>query len=80
MATDYLSSAPVFTLVDVTWRCWVTDNGHRYEWRSECGRLTAGRSGAEYWARADGRKCGESHHNLRAAMAAAMQAARRAAA
>lgn len=79
MSGDYLSSAPPFTIGDVTWRCWVTDGGQRYEWRSECGRFIAGRSGAEYWSRADGRPCGNQHHTLRAAMVAAIRRARDAA-
>lgn len=77
---DRLSSAPPFTLAGITWRCWVTDRGQRYEWRSEDGWLAAGRSGPVFWARADGRWAGDRHPTLRAAMAAAIGAARRAAA
>lgn len=76
---DHLSSAPPFSLGAITFRCWVTDGGQRYEWRSECGRFVAGRSGAEFWARADGRGAGDRHLSLRAAMAAAIAAGRKAA-
>lgn len=80
MAPDRLSSVPPFTLAGITWRCWVTGGGQHYEWRSDDGRLTAGRSGAEFWARADGFPCGEHHPSLREAMVAAIQASRSAAA
>lgn len=79
MVPDHLSAVPPFTLTGVVWRCWVTDGGQRFEWRSDDGRLTAGRDGAEYWARADGRLAGGRHTSLRAAMAAAIGAVRRAA-
>ena len=42
--TDRLSTSPNFTMHGVTWRCWITDEGGRYEWRSTCGRFRAGRS------------------------------------
>lgn len=76
---DHLSSAPPFSLGAVTFRCWVTAKGQRYEWRSECGRFVAGRSGAEFWARADGRGTGDRHRSLKAAMEAAIAAGRAAA-
>jgi len=41
--TDRLSDVPSFSIGNVTWRCWVTDNGQRYEWRSTCGRYRVGR-------------------------------------
>ena len=44
MSTDRLSTTPSFALLGVTWRCWITDGGHRYEWRSTCGRFRAGRT------------------------------------
>jgi len=41
--TDRLSDVPAFTLGRTEWRCWVTDSGQRYEWRSTCGRYRVGR-------------------------------------
>jgi hypothetical protein len=43
MSSERLGGGPAFVLNGVTWRCWVTDSGQRYEWRSTCGRYRAGR-------------------------------------
>lgn len=76
MSRDRLSSAPPFTIGDVTFRCWITDDGQRFEWRSECGHYVAGRSGALYWARGNGRDAGHQHKSLRSAMEAAIASGR----
>lgn len=43
MSADRLSTAAEFATGQVTWRCWITDDGQRLEWRSTCGRYRAGR-------------------------------------
>lgn len=78
--TDCLSTVPTFALGDSVWRCWVTDNGQRYEWRSTCGRMRAGRRDGLWRAVVDGREVYGSHESLKAAMQAAHRASERRAA
>lgn len=73
---------PDFTIAGVMWRCHVVRHGEEpgacaYEWRSACGRLAAGRDGATWWARIDGRPVLSGIGTLFIAMTAAMNAARR---
>ena len=80
MTTDRLSSAPPFRIGNTTFRCWVTDNGQRYEWRSEGDRIVAGRGdGALYWARIDGELAGADFPSPSSAMLSAMSRGRAAA-
>lgn len=73
--TDRLTGAPQFELHGVTWRCWAMDEGgQRLEWRSTCGRFTAGRHLALCWSRAGERIIGKNYRTLREAMAAAIEA------
>lgn len=80
--TDHLATSPPFTVAGVTFRCWVTDGGHRYEWRSTDGRCRVGRNvgNAMCWAIADGRVLGTHFASLKLAMIAAVRAADRRAA
>lgn len=73
---DHLSSAPTFSLGSVTFRCWVTDNGQRYEWRSTCGRYFAGRNGAHHWSSTDRNLVGSEFPTLKAAMQMAINVGR----
>jgi hypothetical protein len=68
------SSAPRFRVGGVKFECWIVDDGLRYEWRSTCGRATAGRNVRTFWARADGRDLGKGFLTLRLAMIAAADA------
>ena len=45
MSTDTLAGAPPFKIAGVTFRCWITDEGQRFEWRSNCNRYRVGRRG-----------------------------------
>lgn len=71
-----------FTIANVTFRCWIVEDGQRYEWRSLDGRLTAGRNVglSTCWARAQGRHLGSHFKDLKTAMFSATQAIGRAAA
>lgn len=91
---DHLADVPSFTVDGVTFRCWVTEQGQRYEWRSTDGRCFAGRNvgSATCWASVDRRMIGESYvttrdlmtrreiSSLRHAIIAAVGAAKRRAA
>lgn len=77
--TDHLSTVPVFSINGVTFRCWVTDAGQRYEWRSTCGRYSAGRSGKHHWASINRRVIGDQFASLKSAMQMAVSAEREAA-
>lgn len=73
------SEAPPFLLAGTLWRCWIVSGqaGERYEWRSEDGRLQAGRNPQNirvFWAAADGKQAGMHHGSLKQAMHAAMRA------
>ncbi len=68
MKTDYLAGLPHFSIGAIKFRAWVTDNGHRYEWRSTCGRYRAGNRRGRAWAWACGRLVGEGFETLRSAM------------
>lgn len=72
-STDRLSEAPNFELLGVTFRCWITDDGQRFEWRSTCGRFRAGRVLAVCWSRAGDRIVGKGFKTLRLAMEAAIE-------
>lgn len=76
MTPDTRSSVDPFTIAGITFHCWATDNGHRYEWRSD--HLKSGRvSGSPLcWASISNRSLGKSFHNLKAAMFAAVTASR----
>lgn len=56
----------IFRLGDVTWHCWVVDDG-RYEWRSSCQRFRVWREGRHVLASCDGRPA-QSQRTLRAGM------------
>lgn len=43
MTLDRRSSVPDFTIGRTVFECWVTDGGHRYEWRSQGGHCKVGR-------------------------------------
>lgn len=87
MSTDTLATAPPFTIAGATFRCWITDAGQRFEWRSTCGRYRVGRRGytridhpdgrseliTHHFAIADGRDVGTRHRSLREAMLLAIQ-------
>jgi hypothetical protein len=74
---DRLSGIPTFEIDGTTFRCWVTDSGHRYEWRSTDGRSFAGRNegSATAWASFDRKVVGRAYPTLKFAMAAAVGAA-----
>jgi len=72
MSADHLSSVPAFTTGAVTWRCWITDGGQRYEWRSTCGKFRAGRALAFCWARSGDRIVGKAYKTLSDAMHAVL--------
>lgn len=72
MNIDSRSTVPCFSVAGVTFECWVTDAGHRYEWRSTCKRAAAGRQVALCWAVVDGRRIGDQYETLRRAMLAAV--------
>lgn len=80
--TDIRSSAPDFTCNGITFRCWITDAGGRYEWRSLDGRLFVGRNvgSGTCWARAGRQRVGTAYRDLKTAMQAATLARWRAAA
>lgn len=73
------SSAQPFAFAGRTWRCWIVtgQHGQRYEWRTEDGRLQAGRHPEDmrrFWAAARGRPCGSHYISLVSAMSAAIAA------
>lgn len=74
--SDRPSSSPKFTVDGVTFQCWIVDGGHRYEWRSTCGRCRVGRNAgnAMAWSSADGAMLGAHFVGLRLAMQAAVRA------
>ena len=74
MSTDHPSTVDIFSIGDVTFRCWVTDDGSRYEWRSTCGRYRAGRNVgmASCWSMRDDRPVGHQYETLKRAMCAAV--------
>ena len=60
-----------FTRSGITWRrAWIGDNGGRYEWTSDDGRLNVWREGREYSATLDGYASTKTWPTLTAAMAA----------
>lgn len=70
-------SAPDFKIEGVTFACFVTDDGHNFEWRSGCGRALAGRKVRTFWARANDQDLGDGFVSLRHAMEAAARALKR---
>jgi hypothetical protein len=93
MAMQRRSSVPEFTAAGVVFQCWVVGIGEpidveptgqggvvspgRYEWRSEDGRLAAGRDEREFWAAVDGRRLPGHQYTLLLAMQAAVAAMQR---
>lgn len=75
--TDKLSSAPPFSLGNVTFRLWITENGQQYEWRSNRGELSVGRNvgSSTCWAKAGPRVVGRNFRNLKEAMVEAVRSA-----
>lgn len=77
---DHISGLPAFHCGGLVWRAWVTDGGHRYEWRSTEGRCqVCQREGlaGPYWAACGGITVGRHYRTARDAMAAAARAMRR---
>ena len=59
-----------FTRSGITWRrAWIGDNGGRYEWTSDDGRLICFREGKAYAATLDGYAAKRTWPTLTAAMA-----------
>ncbi len=71
---DRPSAVPAFHDGARTWTCHVVDGGHRYEWRSACGRLAVRRDGRVWRARVDGRTSTREYDRIAAAMAGAAAA------
>lgn len=81
------SMLPIFDIHGVCFRCFVSDAGMRYVWRSipnadsdipEAGStaLAVGRIGATTWARSGGKIVGRDYATIRDAMVAAIAARR----
>lgn len=59
-----------------TWRPWITDGGHRYDWRSTCGKYRASRINGQWRSIANGRDTGRDYPSLQQAMQGAIAAGR----
>lgn len=81
------STLPIFDIDSVCFRCFISDGGMRYVWRSipdadsetpETGStaLAVGRIGATTWARSGGKIVGRDFATIRDAMVAAIAARR----
>jgi hypothetical protein len=68
-----LDRSLTFAIGTTVFRCEVTADGQRFEWRSDDGQLVAGRNVGKgtHWARARGTVIGRNFATLRAAMLAA---------
>lgn len=79
---DRRSDVPDFTLLGVTWQCWITGDGKCtwYEWRSACGQFAVWRDGG--WRARRGNVVGRYKHTrlIEAMWAAQKEQHRRAAA
>ena len=71
---DRLADIADFRLKGVLWRCWLIENGQRYEWRAEGKPLAVFRNvgASTYSARHNGKKVGNWYANAREAMAVAI--------
>lgn len=71
---DCLADIKPFRLKGVLWRCWLVENGQRYEWRAEGLPLFVSRNvgASTYGARYRDRKIGNWYANAREAMAVAI--------
>ena len=66
-----MKSNDTFTRSGITWRRqWIGDNGGRYEWTSDDGRLICWREGKNYSATLDGYAAKRTWPTLTAAMTA----------
>ena len=64
------TGVPDFTIGCLTFRCWTVSFGDLpgatlLEWRSQDGRLTAGREGPSYWSAVNGKRVCEDSHSLK---------------
>lgn len=78
--TDRLSDVPSFIVDGFTWSCYVTDDGHRYEWRSPGFRGRVWRHRAIWYGSLDGKAVGTFDTPEQAMRAASLAAQRRRAA
>lgn len=71
---DQLADIKPFRLKGVLWRCWLIENGQRYEWRAEGRPLFVSRNvgASTYGARIGDRRVGNWFANAREAMANAI--------